>query len=102
VLIDRLRPSAKTNEVRARLGAKAEVLIDDDQIDTAVYGRRGPADLGIQDRLQITQGGGNTWFNTVAACGRCNQRKGDRMPAEARMPLRWAPTAPGWAAPAGR
>ncbi|MEU8612626.1 HNH endonuclease, partial [Actinoplanes sp. NPDC048791] len=42
--------------------------------------------------------GGNTWLNTVAACGRCNQRKGDRTPAEARMPLRWVPTAPGWAA----
>jgi 5-methylcytosine-specific restriction endonuclease McrA len=49
-----------------------------------------------------SRGGGNTWLNTVAACGRCNQRKGDRTPAEARMPLRWTPTAPSWAALAGR
>lgn len=40
----------------------------------------------------------NSWLNTVAACGRCHQRKGDRTPSEARMPLRTAPTVPTWAA----
>ena len=28
---------------------------------------------------------------------RCNNRKGDRTPAEARMPLRVKPAAPNWA-----
>lgn len=45
-----------------------------------------------------SRGGANTWLNTVAACGRCNQRKGDRTPAEAGMRLRFEPTAPTWAA----
>jgi 5-methylcytosine-specific restriction endonuclease McrA len=27
-----------------------------------------------------SRGGKNTWLNTVAACGGCNQRKGDRPP----------------------
>jgi 5-methylcytosine-specific restriction endonuclease McrA len=49
-----------------------------------------------------SRGGRNTWTNTVAACGGCNQRKGDRTPAEARMPLRVTPTAPTWAALAQR
>ena len=56
----------------------------------------------IDHVLPRSRGGGNTWPNTVAACGRCNQRKGDRTPAEARMPLRWTPTAPGWTALAAR
>jgi 5-methylcytosine-specific restriction endonuclease McrA len=42
--------------------------------------------------------GRNTWTNTVAACGGCNQRKGDHTPAEAGMVLRWEPSAPSWAA----
>ena len=54
----------------------------------------------IDHVLPRSRGGGNTWLNTVAACGRCNQRKGNRTPAEARMPLRRAPAAPGWAAAA--
>jgi 5-methylcytosine-specific restriction endonuclease McrA len=36
--------------------------------------------------------------NTIAACGGCNQRKGDRTPGEAGMRLRHEPTAPSWAA----
>jgi len=52
----------------------------------------------IDHVLPRSRGGGNTWENTVAACGRCNGGKGDRTPAEARMPLRWSPAAPSWAA----
>jgi 5-methylcytosine-specific restriction endonuclease McrA len=44
-----------------------------------------------------SRGGGNDWANTVAACGRCNNRKGDRTPSEARMPLLVRPFAPTWA-----
>jgi 5-methylcytosine-specific restriction endonuclease McrA len=52
--------------------------------------------------LPRSRGGRNSWLNTVAACGGCNQRKGDRTPAEARMPLRTTPHAPTWAALAQR
>ena len=44
-----------------------------------------------------SRGGRNTWLNTVAACGGCNQRKDDRTPAEAGMRLRIKPAAPSWA-----
>ena len=43
-----------------------------------------------------SRGGRNTWLNTVAACGGCNQRKDDRTPAEAGVRLRIKATAPTW------
>jgi 5-methylcytosine-specific restriction endonuclease McrA len=52
----------------------------------------------IDHVLPRSRGGANEWANTVAGCGRCNNRKGDRTPSEARMPLRVRPFAPGWAA----
>jgi 5-methylcytosine-specific restriction endonuclease McrA len=42
-----------------------------------------------------SRGGDWSWQNTVAACTRCNERKGNRTPAEARMRLLiepWHPT----------
>ena len=52
----------------------------------------------IDHVLPRSRGGQNTWTNTVAACGGCNQRKGDRTPSEARMPLLATPVAPAWGA----
>ena len=57
----------------------------------------GPATT-IDHVLPRSRGGRNSWINTVAACGGCNQRKGDRTPTEARMPLLVTPAAPSWAA----
>jgi 5-methylcytosine-specific restriction endonuclease McrA len=56
----------------------------------------GPATT-VDHVLPSSRGGRNTWLNTVAACGGCNQRKGDRTPAEAGMRLRIEPTSPTWA-----
>jgi 5-methylcytosine-specific restriction endonuclease McrA len=47
--------------------------------------------------LPRSRGGRDTWLNTVAACGACNQRKDDRTPVEAGMVLRIKPSAPSWA-----
>ena len=41
-----------------------------------------------------SRGGDNSFDNLVAACGRCNQRKADRTPIEAKMPLRFQPYTP--------
>ncbi|MFC7532673.1 HNH endonuclease [Actinoplanes sp. GCM10030250] len=58
----------------------------------------GDAASTIDHVLPRSRGGRNEWTNTVAACGRCNNRKGNRTPAEARMPLRVTPSAPRWSA----
>jgi 5-methylcytosine-specific restriction endonuclease McrA len=52
--------------------------------------------------LPRSRGGRNTWLNTIAACEGCNQRKGDRTPAEAGMVLGFEATTPSWAALARR
>jgi len=57
----------------------------------------GGAGTTVDHILPRSRGGENTWLNTVAACHGCNQRKGDRNPAEARMRLRVKPLAPTWA-----
>lgn len=44
--------------------------------------------------LPVSRGGKNTWSNTVCACPNCNQRKGNRMPHEAKMTLGWEPKTP--------
>jgi len=41
-----------------------------------------------------SQGGMHTWENVVAACRRCNTRKGGRTPPQAGMSLRHQPRAP--------
>ncbi len=46
-----------------------------------------------------SRGGTHTWENVVAACRRCNTRKGNKTPQEAGLPLRRQPAAPrhhGW------
>jgi hypothetical protein len=44
-----------------------------------------------------SRGGKDTWLNTVAACARCNQAKGDLSFTDAGMRLLVEPAVPTWA-----
>ncbi|MBD1833177.1 HNH endonuclease [Cyanobacteria bacterium FACHB-472] len=50
--------------------------------------------LTIDHVIPLSKGGKHTWDNVVIACEKCNQRKGDRTPLQAGMPLRTQPKAP--------
>jgi 5-methylcytosine-specific restriction endonuclease McrA len=51
-------------------------------------GEKKPAsELTLDHILPRSRGGDNSPVNVVSACIACNNRKGDRTPAEARMPL---------------
>jgi len=50
--------------------------------------------LTLDHVLPKSRGGQHSWDNVVAACESCNQAKGARTPAEARMTLRTKPKAP--------
>ena len=55
---------------------------------------RGRQFLTRDHLVPISQGGNNEWQNVVTACSPCNNRKGNRTPAQAGMPLRSVPGEP--------
>ncbi len=50
--------------------------------------------LTLDHVIPVSKGGQHKWDNVVTACESCNQRKRDRTPLEAGMPLRTKPKAP--------
>lgn len=50
--------------------------------------------LTLDHVMPLSRGGQHTWNNVVTACEKCNQRKSDRTPSEAGMPLHIKPKAP--------
>ncbi len=46
--------------------------------------------------VPLSRGGDNSWQNLVASCSPCNNRKGDRLPAEAGMRLLTEPREPNY------
>ena len=67
---------------------------------TCQYCGKQPArkDLTVDHILPRSRGGYITWENVVAACQRCNGRKGNRTPEEANMRLQSAPSQPRYVA----
>lgn len=52
--------------------------------------------LTVDHVLPKNRGGEESWENLVCACVWCNNRKGNRMPEEARMPLLRKPQRPNY------
>ena len=50
--------------------------------------------FSIASRSPLSRGGVSSWENVVCACLRCNVKKGNRLPDEARMGLRRPPVKP--------
>ncbi|HEX4925985.1 MAG TPA: HNH endonuclease [Bdellovibrionales bacterium] len=55
-----------------------------------------PKDLTLDHVIPVSRGGRKEWTNIVTACRRCNQKKGNRSPHDAEMPLRTKPAMPQW------
>lgn len=51
-------------------------------------------DLTLDHVMPKSRGGKTTWGNLATACRRCNTKKGNATPEEARMPLRIKPFKP--------
>jgi 5-methylcytosine-specific restriction endonuclease McrA len=51
-------------------------------------------DLTLDHVMPRSRGGPDTWENMVTACVKCNVKKGNRTPTEARMSLRQNPRRP--------
>ena len=50
--------------------------------------------MTVDHIIPKNQGGADSWENLVSACIYCNNKKGDRTPEEAGMPLRRTPRRP--------
>jgi 5-methylcytosine-specific restriction endonuclease McrA len=51
-------------------------------------------DLTVDHILPRSRGGSNTWENLVTCCGKCNSKKNNKTPEEAKMPLLYKPYKP--------
>ena len=51
-------------------------------------------ELTIDHVMPRSRGGRHAWDNVVTACRECNQKKGNKTPQEAGMPLQHQPKAP--------
>jgi 5-methylcytosine-specific restriction endonuclease McrA len=77
-----------------RSSSKRTRILARDRYRCQYCGTKGTAfDLTIDHILPGSRGGTTSPENLVAACLPCNQRKGDRTPEEARMPLLKNPAA---------
>ena len=54
------------------------------------------AQFTIDHVMPRKRGGGDSWENLVCACEKCNCKKGNHTPQEARMPLFREPKKPGY------
>ncbi len=59
-----------------------------------MYCQRNDLPLTIDHIVPKSKGGDDTWENLVTACVKCNNKKGDRSPEEAKMQLFKKPTRP--------
>ena len=79
---------------RANSGKQRLRILTRDRMRCQYCGARGtPFDLTLDHILPRSRGGRSEPENLCAACKPCNQRKGDRTPDEARMPLLATPSA---------
>lgn len=53
-------------------------------------------ELTLDHVLPVSLGGKKSWHNIVTACKACNQKKGNKTPEEAKMPLKKLPSTPRW------
>ena len=51
-------------------------------------------DFTVDHIIPRSRKGRDVWTNTACACSNCNHRKGDRLPNEAGMKMRWEPKIP--------
>ena len=76
--------------------SRANVYARDEFRCQYCYKKFADRELTMDHVHPAVRGGRKTWENIVAACIRCNQRKGDRTPDEAGLKLLNHPRVPQW------
>jgi 5-methylcytosine-specific restriction endonuclease McrA len=90
----RLMTYVNVRKHRATSGSLRTKILMRDRYRCQYCGHRGsPVDLSLDHILPRSRGGRTVPENLCVACKPCNSRKGNRTPAEARMPLLTEPSA---------
>ncbi len=88
-------PPWKRRDSGARVPlSRAMLFTRDRHICAYCGGQFGPSQLEIEHVTPRSLGGSTVWQNLVSACRACNQRKGNRTPEQAGMPLLFVPYVP--------
>jgi len=72
--------------------SKKNIMIRDNF--TCQYCGTNKEKLTIDHVIPVSKGGKSSFENCVAACKKCNGKKGSKLPSEARMYLKTKPTSP--------
>ena len=76
--------------------SRVNIYARDDHRCQYCYVKFSELSLTLDHVVPVVRGGRKTWENIVAACIRCNQKKGDRTPEEAGLKLLRRPAMPHW------
>jgi hypothetical protein len=88
-------PRHKYRHEEDRVPLSRAMLFARDRLVCAYCGGSHPASqLEMEHVIPRSLGGRSVWQNLVSACRQCNQRKGNRTPEAARMPLLYVPYVP--------
>lgn len=72
---------------RTRTLSRKSILARDQYTCQYCQSQDSPAKLTLDHILPRSRGGANAWENLLACCFSCNNKKGDKTPEEAGMPL---------------
>jgi 5-methylcytosine-specific restriction endonuclease McrA len=72
---------------RTRTLSRKSILARDQHTCQYCMSEDSPAKLTLDHIIPRSRGGANAWENLTTSCFSCNNRKGDRTPDEAGMPL---------------
>jgi hypothetical protein len=88
-------PRYKVRGAEDRIPLSRTMLFARDRHVCAYCGSRfGGSSLEMEHVIPSSRGGRTIWQNVVSACRSCNQRKGNRSPEDAKMPLLYVPYVP--------
>jgi 5-methylcytosine-specific restriction endonuclease McrA len=90
-----LRGASRVNLFERAPALNREKVLRRDRCTCAYCGQTFRAiDLTMEHIVPGSRGGAWSWMNLVAACRTCNEKKADRTPDEAGMPLVYLPYVP--------
>lgn len=93
VIVDYIRNDRKMRKLRF----SRQNVFRRDSYSCQYCGKKfGKKDLTIDHINPKSRGGATTWINITSACFKCNTKKADRTPSEAKMELLTQPFVPSW------